>query len=303
MKAARTYGEDGRDAAAVDASSGFPPGLFLIGAQKCATTFFADVLAKHPMVEIASPKEPDYFTVNRSRGPDWYKDRFATLESRVLLDASPSYSAAPSRAGERREDNPRYGVPGRLAAFSPEARFVYLVRDPVARTYSAYWHHVRSGDEARPFLQAIEENSWYLDLSRYYLQIAAYLEIFPEDRLLVLDARDIARDPVSSAQRVWAHVGLSSDIDIRLDAGRKNVSYQLSGPGRFLLSAPGGSAMAGLATRLLRKAVSPRAFEKIRGLLTRDIPPMTGEQRHAVREALADDMRQFSAYTGICFED
>jgi hypothetical protein len=152
--------------------TGFPAGVFLIGAQKSATTSFADMLAQHPAIVLSTPKEPHFFTFNRDRGLDWYAERFAgPRDDRVLLDASTSYSAWPFSCDDGdATDDPRVGVPERIRSLRPDARFIYLLRDPVERAYSAYWHRVRRGFEHRPLRDAIHARSRYIAMSSYAYQ-------------------------------------------------------------------------------------------------------------------------------------
>ncbi len=103
-------------------NTGFPPQAYLIGAQKAGTTFLANLLAAQPGVCMANPKEPDFFTRHRERGLDWYRERFAEPEGRLLLDASTSYAAAPlaAYAASGSGAKSRYaGVPEAIFALAP----------------------------------------------------------------------------------------------------------------------------------------------------------------------------------------
>src|SRR6266545_4653829 len=161
----------------------FPPEAFLIGAMKAGTTTLAFLLGQHPRVTLSRPTECDYFTRHHVRGVQWYRSLFAGPPDAVLLDASNSYSCAPvdERAvPPESSDFPHIGVPGRIHALNPHAKFIYILRDPVTRTYSDYWHMVRTGEEREPFRAAIErEDRYYFRLSDYRMQIERYLEFFP----------------------------------------------------------------------------------------------------------------------------
>ena len=215
----------------IGCANGFPPRLFLIGAQKCATTFFADSLARHPQIVLASPKEPDFFTRNHNRGADWYRACFQPTGDAVLLDASVSYSVAPQVPDPM---NPVSGVPERIRAMVPDAYFLYIVRDPVKRVHSAYWHAVTAGHERRPFRQAVAEDPWYLNASRYHRQVTRYLDVFPANRLLILEMRDVVSDPDQAVARVCAHIGLSPPALAGLSLSKRNASYRLNALGRLL---------------------------------------------------------------------
>lgn len=284
---------------AVRANPPFPPRLFLIGAQKCATTFLADCLAAHPEIALATPKEPDFFTRNHARGAHWYRACFPDPAPRVLLDASVSYAAAPLAA---ETGNPLCGVPERIRATSPEARFVYLVRDPVQRVHSAYWHAVTAGHERRPFRQAIVEDPWYLNVSRFHRQLSCYLDVFPLDRLLLLDMRATIADAAEAVDRVCRHVGLAPAAALDLPGGKRNAGYRLNAIGRVL--AAGGLRRSGLArvNGFARGVLPVGLYDRVRGAVTRSLPEMTPADRGYVADQLADDTARFTALTGFSFD-
>ena len=281
------------------ADSSFPPRLFLIGAQKCATTFLADCLANHPQITLAAPKEPDFFTRNRDRGIEWYRACFAKTGAAVLLDASVSYSVAP-QAPER--GNPLSGVPERIRHHAPDARFVYLVRDPVQRVHSAYWHAVATGHEGRPFREAIAEDPWYLNASRYHHQIRRYLDVFPADRLLILDMRETIADPAAAVARVCRHVALVPDCALDPPGEKRNASYRLNALGRLLTHGGLGRAGLGRLAGVARGVLPARVYGRLRGAVTRGLPDMAPADRDRVAALLRDDTQQFADLTGIRFD-
>jgi hypothetical protein len=263
------------------------------------TTVTAEAVAEHPAVNLSEPKEPHFFSVNYAKGDTWYRSCYASPRDHVLLDASTSYAAAPVHDGQRTGGNPRFGVPGRMRCHAPDARIVYLVRDPVKRTYSAYWHNVRSGIERRPFLHAVRENDWYLDLSRYGFQISEFYEIFPPEQILVLNVE--SRSLTQLAEAIWSFVGLSPPRAPVVAARVRNPSYRYTGIGRRLTALP--FARRGLkVVRARTKHITPDWAHRAMGrLLTSPIPAMTGPERATVRAELADDVQWFKALTDIDF--
>jgi hypothetical protein len=61
------------------------------------------------------------------------------------------------------------GVPERMAQVVPEARLVYMVRDPIARMRSMYMHQVSAGRERRRAEKALLDDR-YLGPSLYGFQ-------------------------------------------------------------------------------------------------------------------------------------
>jgi hypothetical protein len=77
----------------------------------------------------------------------------------------------------------------------PEARILYLMRDPVERAISHYWHFVAAGRETLPPDRALRERDDYVARSDYAWQIEPYLKRFGEDQVYLLTLEDLQADP------------------------------------------------------------------------------------------------------------
>jgi hypothetical protein len=195
------------------ARAGFPPSVFLVGAQKSGTTTLAHLLDMHPSVSVAVRKEPMYFSHHFRKGADWYRNQFAGDEQAVWIDASPTYTLAPLR--DPLPDDEYRAVPGRLKALCPDARFIYVLRDPVERTYSGYWHAVRHGVEKMPFAEAyMNPRKAYLDGSDYAGQLELWLEHFPLAAFLFVDFSELKVSPARVVDRCLSFMGLAPLDDV-----------------------------------------------------------------------------------------
>jgi hypothetical protein len=278
-------------------STRFPPLAYLIGAQKAGTTTLAALLGQHPELALSDPKEPDFFTGNWERGWDWYAARFAHAPlKRVLLDASTSYSMAPLT---ERVPSQLDKVPERIAACRPDARFIYVVRDPVERAWSAYWHAVRVGAEHQIFEQAVGPDSVYLRASRYSFQITRYHRLFPTNAFLYIDFRDLRHDLCGVLGRCLAFLGLPASAAIRLDHVHHNRSFVFHGPGRVVAAVPGGHRMLKGLHRCFGRSVPEVIRRGLRSALTRDVPRMNDAQRRLLQALLEEEYGALRKVTGI----
>ncbi|WP_079474768.1 sulfotransferase family protein [Marinococcus halophilus] len=205
---------------------GFPPSAFLIGAQKAGTTTLANLIGQHPDVSLAEPKEPDYLSNQYHRSLAWYQDKFIHPEAEVLLDASTSYTIA----------SPTYeygdkSIPERLYELNPEAKLVYIMRDPVERTYSGYLHSKRYGRTTQSFSALIRNKEFHhIYTSDYYRQINRWLEVFPRGSLLLLLFEDLKEQPEATARQCLEFLGLESKVEIKTEV-YMNKSYNTTGFG------------------------------------------------------------------------
>jgi Sulfotransferase family len=194
------------------AMSGALPTVIVIGAMKCGTTALHSYLDAHPEIGMARDKEVNFFiggevapngepdTWWRSgqwhRGVGWYAGLFeATLGIRG--ETSPGYTSPASPE-----------VVDRMAAVVPEAKLVYLVRDPVERAVSQYRHHRRDGSETRSLEEALlDPSSQYVDRSRFAERLRPFLNRFPAEQVLVVVQERLLRDRAPQLARVYRYVG------------------------------------------------------------------------------------------------
>ena len=188
---------------------GFPPKIFLQGAQKAGTTQLASYLEQHPDINVSTPKEPDYYTKHWDKGLDWYRGRFEHL-NKILIDASTSYSCAPLPKYFESHKNALsayHGIPQRIKATVPDAKFIYIMRNPVKRAYSAYLHQVRAGLEPRPFNQAIQGSTYYLRTGHYAGQIELYLSHFSFEQFKFIFFEDFIAQPERVVKDCFDFIG------------------------------------------------------------------------------------------------
>ncbi len=105
------------------------------------------MLRKHPQVHMSRTKELHFFDRNFDRGLDWYAEQFAPRRKQEQWgETTPAYMY------KERARN-------RLIKSLPDARIVMILRNPVDRAYSHYWHDVRRLEQhrhARPVPETFE---------------------------------------------------------------------------------------------------------------------------------------------------
>ena len=185
------------------------PNVFLVGAAKSGTTSLATMLSRHREVYLPSTKEPEFFSFdsNFGRGLDWYKELYREAgNAKVVLDASTGYSRYPE-------------IPAtveRLRSQTPDAKIIYLMRDPVDRSFSHYVH--RWSTELHPntpfrvsFEEHIESDTMCINSSDYKLQLEQYLDCFPAESVLCLFTHQLRQSPQEVLAKAWEFMGVSVD--------------------------------------------------------------------------------------------
>ena len=116
------------------------PDFMLVGGMKCGTTSFARYLSAHPQVDLAGPKEPNYWSWHRY--PARYQNFFVNesplgdpgADQRVSGEFSTSYLVHPL-------------APRRVRANLPDLKVFVLLRNPADRAYSHFVMSKRAGLE------------------------------------------------------------------------------------------------------------------------------------------------------------
>ncbi|MCA1707340.1 MAG: sulfotransferase domain-containing protein [Actinobacteria bacterium] len=207
------------------------PSVLVIGAQRSASTFLSSCMRMHP--EVYFPKgEVEYFEdpVYERRSPSYLPDLFARAPAaRVYGFKRPELLA-------RRE------CPRRIADEVPAVRLIAVLREPVSRTVSAYFHYAQGrglpllplNDGLRKILDGeladrFPLSRFIVDYSLYGEQIARFRESFSKESMLVLFDRELTGDPVRTMQRVFDFVGVDPGALQEFPRAKFNVgAYSLT---------------------------------------------------------------------------
>jgi hypothetical protein len=196
------------------------PACIIAGAQKAGTTSLFDYLSGHPQCAPSFTKEVHYFDDAFDRGESWYRMHFPMTEQhRLCFESSPYYMFDPR-------------VPARVHALLPEAKLIFLLRNPVSRAYSHFQHSVRRGHEPLAFEPALDAepqrlagererllaepyarsdpHRWYSYATRghYADQLVRWFTLFPREQILLLQAERLFKQPVEAFAEVLRFLNL-----------------------------------------------------------------------------------------------
>jgi hypothetical protein len=201
------------------------PDFLIIGTMKGGTTSLYDYVCQHPKILSAYRKEVHYFDMHYSNGTNWYRANFPTRGE----------ITAAGEAAQTGESTPYYlfhpAGPARLFKLLPDAKLVVVLRNPVDRAVSHYFHSVRTGMESRSIEQAFAEEAdvvepesenlmrddyesdqhrmWsYLSRGRYVDQLERFLKLYQRDQLLVMQSEKLFADPQSCVDQTTDFLGL-----------------------------------------------------------------------------------------------
>ena len=184
------------------------PNFFVIGAEKAGTTSLYELMGQHPGVFFSQKKEPNFFIrpAPGKRELEEYESRFASASAYDAVgEASTTYSKCMTHSG----------TAARIAKYAPDARIIYIVRDPLLRVESQ-WIQRQSMSIATPrtFSVAIREDRVLLDASMYWQNLEEYRKYFDDSRILVLFLEDLKSSPHATLETCFRFLQLDPNVTL-----------------------------------------------------------------------------------------
>ena len=217
-----------------DSSKLMPPEFLIIGMRKCGTTSLYDYLLQHPQILPAIEKEIHVLSCHRDllteKEQNWYFSHFPKRpEGKQFItgEASTTYIDTP-------------GLPKIIFAHFPQTKIIVILRNPVDRVISHYYHRVRVGLETETLekvvnleieaLETVPETeaiylafsqqgkqfkwekvpvwSWYLPNSMYVYYLEQWFSIWPREQFLILRSEDLSKNPAGTMEKTFKFLGL-----------------------------------------------------------------------------------------------
>jgi hypothetical protein len=174
--------------------------VFIIGGMKCGTTSVHHMLKKHPQVSVTTDKEPSFFSKRFRKGFNWYNAQFQIYDdTKVLIDVSPSYSMKHLFPHVTKE----------MYNFEPNAKIVYLVRDPLSRMVSHIHHDMLRGRLTKKQIDLwLTAEADCLLTTNYQQQIQPFIELYGKENVMVFQFENLIKNPQHFQDKFCDFIGL-----------------------------------------------------------------------------------------------
>lgn len=253
------------------------PNLVVIGAQKCGTSALHYYLSLHPEIAMSQPKELNFFIKKRNwdRGLEWYESHF-TEDRKVRGEASPNYT-----------NYPRFtGVAKKMYKLVPDAKLIYLVRDPIDRMVSAYLHNQRKGRVNGNLADTVAESgSTYLRRSRYHKQVQRFARLYPGESLMIIDQIDLLERRQETISSVFRFLEVD---DTFWSSKYGRLRHETARPSRPALARLSEGVYPDFARRMSARA----------GAALLERPLVDGDLHEELVAKLKPDIDRFREFTG-----
>lgn len=283
------------------------PDFILGGAMKCATSSLHHLLRQHEEIHLPEG-ETHFFSMDDSvqhagfffpprnpslLSPDYERDFEKNLEwYRSLLDParpdqtvgdySTVYLAAPE-------------APRRIQELVPNVKLVFMLRNPVDRTYSHYWHRVKTGRAMHTFEHELQHGPSTLLLRSFYRgQLERYFKYFSRSQVKVVLFEHFVADTQTVVDNVCSFLGLSTSVNLAKVEAHKNKSPVPRWPGIQRLFNYLATGVEGRGDTRLPYPKKPQSPYVVQGLVHhlrelnlttgRDTPPMNDATRSCLQQ-------------------
>lgn len=200
------------------------------GFSKCGTTTLCALLGRHPDIYIPGIKEPNFFAAEFDRGWPWYESLFSHSGSAsVHGEGSTFYSSA-----EFAEI-----ACSRIRQYFPQARLIFIARNPLARLESSYREQHHSGyvygiEAPYSIRKTLEAFPNMIADTLYWQRISTYRRHFHDRQIHVLFLEDLTRHPQRELKACFRFLKVDPDCNVELGHVKLNPAEQKSFDSRLL---------------------------------------------------------------------
>lgn len=246
------------------------PNFFILGFPKSGTTTLYEYCRMHPEILMSAVKEPAFFD------KDWFFCEDGTAQTAAWLEYMKNWSEEVGTAVWRGDATPCLVFPEVVKRIKmmceAQVKFVVVMRDPVRRAYSHYWHGVRVGAEAGDIGTAFDfegretpfsDGTWpkyYLLNGRYQIHLDRLVSEFGRSAIHLVKLEQLASDPAPVLKDMWRFLGIDENVGVEKVHSNPSAVPRIKSIQRFMSS-------TGTAKDIVKRMVPGHILKRVRKLI------------------------------------
>lgn len=166
---------------------------------------------------MTRPKETDFFSSQYERGLDWFSEQYLS-----------HYQAEPAVGEASPENMRRRGTAANIADCCPDARLIFILRDPVERIWSHYRLGIYLGHlpPTADFSELIrdKQSEWrqrMVDIGMYKNHLDRYLTYFDEEQIKIFLFKEVVKNTNNAVKKIFDFIGVDSKLEV--DTGEAHM--------------------------------------------------------------------------------
>lgn len=190
------------------------PDFLGIGTQKGGTTTLHQWLGKHPEIYMPSCKELHFFNKIDKKSKNWYSKQFENAQHNQKCGEITPYYLFHDK------------TPKEIKILLPKVKLIILLRNPVERAISQYYHSYKRGFEILDIQKAFaaeeermrkggeysHQKHSYIGRSKYIDQLARYEKEFNKDQILIIKSEDMFTQQKKCWKRLTNFLGVKETV-------------------------------------------------------------------------------------------
>jgi hypothetical protein len=221
------------------------PDFYIVGAPKCGTTAFDEYLNQHPKISMTE-KELHYwgsdivFREGKITKKTYFKYLQKSLKQGNLLGEGAVWYLVSKTAAQE------------LKQFSPNAKILIFLRNPVEACYSLFYNTHFNGDDVSPTFEDALANQelrktqfpefyncptiafQYQSMYLYYEQVKRYFDVFGKENVKVVVFEEFLKNKQATYNEVLQFLGVESHI-LDFTPINQNKEIRFVGLRKFIL--------------------------------------------------------------------
>jgi len=204
------------------------PNFLIVGAQRCGTTYLYGLLKQHPEIFLPDGKEVHFFDQKHSNDIvtnfDKYNMLFKSVKKEIAIgEITPSYMYVK-------------WVPKLIRSYNGKMKIIFLLRNPIDRSYSHYWFNISEGREFLSFKQALKKEPdriairhqdmliySYISRGFYIEQINRFLSYFPPEKMMFILSEEFFKNPKIHLKNICEFLRVSKTFQYNLDVHKNRM--------------------------------------------------------------------------------
>lgn len=192
------------------------PDFLIVGAAKSGTTSLARYLNQHDKIKLISERLEFFGEYENPAFKITDMAEYLSLFEGVSVDVV---------AGEKSVSYLYSDLaPQEIHDLNEKMKIIIILRNPIMRAYSDYWHRVRGGVEPLSFSEALEKESeritrgerfelHYATYGLYGGKVKKYIDVFGRSNVLILEYDDLKKDPAKLCSSCYEFLGVGEMKD------------------------------------------------------------------------------------------
>jgi hypothetical protein len=279
------------------------PDFYIVGAPKCGTTAFDVYLNEHPKIAML-PKELHYwgsdivFREGKISEESYFRELKKATKGNMLLGEGAVWYLVSEKAAEE------------LKQFSPGAKMLVFLRNPVEACYSLYYNtHFNGDDVSATFEEALANQALrkttlpefyhcptiafqYQSMYLYYEQVKRYIDTFGKDNVKVIVFEEFLKNKQGIYNEVLQFLGVEP---FTLDFKPINQNKEIRSVGlRKFITQPKSFVKGFFKTIIPYKPWREKIKATLWEVNSKDVkrPPMHPETKAKLQHFFAEDLKK-----------